>query len=131
MLFPKKKIIWRQLKVTFPKIMLFRLKGAIYRKIHICISKALLAEDVYDTIITHVKARFSFTQHLNDSILFAAGRFPQIEKKNAIEHLEAKKLRHTHFLIKFTCKKKNAIEHLEAKKLRHTHFLIKFTCRQS
>ncbi|KAK9695687.1 hypothetical protein QE152_g32404 [Popillia japonica] len=53
------------------------------------ISKTVVAKEVCDTIITHVKERFSFTEHLNASILFAADRFPQMEKNFPIEHLEA------------------------------------------
>lgn len=53
------------------------------------ISKTIAAKEVCDTIITHVNERFSFTKHLNASVLFAADKFPQMEKKFPIEHLEA------------------------------------------
>nr|CAH7751063.1 unnamed protein product [Callosobruchus chinensis] len=52
------------------------------------ISKTVAAKEVCDTIITHVKERFSFTKHLNASILFAADRFPEMEKTFPLKHLE-------------------------------------------
>ncbi|KAJ8915784.1 hypothetical protein NQ315_004596 [Exocentrus adspersus] len=49
----------------------------------------IAAQEVCDTITSHIKERFSFTNHLNASTLFASVKFPIFEHNFPVQHLDA------------------------------------------